>query len=214
MGINAAVLAIFAACAPNVGAATMAGLISHESGWYQFAIGDNDARASYCVPHSRAYPCTYADAIRIASTLRSQGHNIDAGLMQVNSANWPTYGLTVENVFDPCSNLRAGSTILQRAYEGALYHFPPGDAALTHALSAYNSGGYYASLAYAADVMSRARAVQPPAPPIIAYSLPIVYQRPALPARAPTPPTPMPLRYRLPATLPSVLISSHTDLSP
>src|SRR3546814_15029492 len=38
--------------------------------------------------------------------------SFDAGLMQINSANFARLGLTPETVFDPCTNLRAGAHVL------------------------------------------------------------------------------------------------------
>jgi type IV secretion system protein VirB1 len=139
----------------------MAGLIEHESSWKVYAIGDNDAHRSY-------FPTDYRSAVRIATNLRAQGHNIDAGLGQVNSDNWSRFGLTAQTVFNPCLNVHAGSIILLEAYKGALTRFAPGDEALTHALSAYNSGGYYASMGYASAVIGNARAVSFPPPAIAA----------------------------------------------
>jgi type IV secretion system protein VirB1 len=160
-------LALLERCAGSVGHQTMAGLIEHESGWYPYAIGDNTAKRSYA-------PKSYQDAVRLAITLRQQGHDIDAGLAQINDTNWATYHLDEFSVFDDCRNVAAGSTILARAYGGALYHFPAGDDALRHALSAYNSGKYYASLGYANGVIDNALSVRfqyvthPPSPAPVA----------------------------------------------
>ncbi len=55
----------------------------------------------------------------------------DAGLMQVNSANWKQYGLTADP-FNPQKNIAAGVAILEADY--AKYGY------LEYALEAYNSG--------------------------------------------------------------------------
>src|SRR5690348_3172623 len=56
-------------------------------------------------------PETAAEAVRIARQLLSEGHRIDAGVMQVTDHNWAAYGLTVETVFDPARNICAGARI-------------------------------------------------------------------------------------------------------
>lgn len=166
MVLSAAALTLLLNCArplenhaQPVGVQTMAGLIEHESGWTQLAIGDNTARVAYCVPGGRSYPCTYQQAVAIATTLRQEGHSIDAGFAQINSANWPGYGINAASVFNACTNLHVGADILTRAYRGALAYFPSGDDALTHALSEYNSGDFYASLGYSHAVIGQARGV-------------------------------------------------------
>src|SRR3546814_7647533 len=67
-----------------------------------------------------------------------RGASFDAGLMQINSANFARLGLTPETVFDPCTNLRAGAHVLTDNYRRA------SDAGradpLRAALSEYNSG--------------------------------------------------------------------------
>ena len=119
-------------CAPHVAPVTSLAIIKVESGGDPWAIGDNDARHAY-------FPRSYADAVALARDLLARGHNIDAGLMQVNSGNWTTYGLTPETVFDPCTNVNAGAAILSRSYRTAI-HYYSGREALFHAFEIYNSG--------------------------------------------------------------------------
>ena len=180
MTLSAAALALLVSCAPSVGSATMAGLIEQESGWKQFAIGDNTARKSY-------FLASQGQAAATARVLIAFGHNIDAGFAQINSDNWRAYGLTPDSIFDPCTNIRAGAEILARNYRGALYHFPPGDIALAHALSAYNSGHYYASMSYAASVIGDARRITFP-PPALSVVLRVAAAPPkTMHASKPTP---------------------------
>ena len=80
-----------------------------ESGLYPTALHDNTTGQSF-VPESAA------EAIALASTLHAQGHSLDAGLMQLNDANWSRLGLTAETVFDPRRNVCAGVIILAEAY--------------------------------------------------------------------------------------------------
>ena len=141
--------AVLARCAPNVGPVTMSAVVVHESGANPYAIGDNTARRSY-------FPRDAESAVRLASGLLSAGHNLDLGYAQINSSNFAAYGLDVTRAFDPCTNVATGSRILRTAYGGARVRFGAGQVALEHALSAYNSGGYYANMGYAREVYATA----------------------------------------------------------
>jgi type IV secretion system protein VirB1 len=131
-------------CAPRVAPVTALAVIKVESGGNPWAIGDNDARRSY-------FPRSYQDAVSLARGLLAQGHNIDAGLMQVNSANWSTYGLTPETVFDPCTNVNSGAAILRKSYAAASRNYS-GREALFHAFEIYNSGRANGAWRYANEV--------------------------------------------------------------
>jgi type IV secretion system protein VirB1 len=144
---------LFASCAPAVGPTTLAAIVSYESDTQPWAIGDNTAHRSY-VLDSRAA------AESRAGELLAAGHNLDLGLMQINTVHLGQNGLRLANVFDPCTNVTAGSSILRGAYHAAVRRFGPGQDALTHALSAYNTGSLFAGGAYAAGVRARAAALQ------------------------------------------------------
>ncbi len=123
-------------CAPNVAPETIAAIIHVESGGDALALGVNG-------PVKRqARPTNIAEAARQAHYYMGLGYSVDLGLMQINSNNLPGLGFTVEQVLEPCNNLRAGSRILSRGYIGAVKQFGPGQAALRAALSVYNTGNY------------------------------------------------------------------------
>lgn len=123
-------------CAPWVAHQTMAAIVRTESGFRPLAIGINGgARLS-------RQPETKAEAVATAKWLIANGYNIDMGLGQVNSANLPKIGLTVENAFDPCQNIAASATILQGNYQAAKRKTVDEQAALHAALSAYNTGSF------------------------------------------------------------------------
>jgi len=84
------------------------------------------------------------------------GHSLDIGLSQVNSANLPKLGISVRDAFDPCVNLRAGSTILGADYGAAANQFGSGQYALRRALGAYNSGSLYAGQGYVNAILAAA----------------------------------------------------------
>jgi type IV secretion system protein VirB1 len=149
MLIPAALAALFASCAPRVGPVTIGAIVAYESGVRPYAIGDNTVRRSY-------FPVSRWRAEAIAAELLSEGHNIDVGYAQVNSANFSPFGLSVHSAFEPCTNLAVGSAILRRAYAEAARRYGTGQVALVHALSAYNTGGYWAGLGYARSVYAAA----------------------------------------------------------
>jgi type IV secretion system protein VirB1 len=123
-------------CAPNVAPTTIAAIIQVESGGNSFALGVNGPISN------RPHPHNAAEAARLARHYMAQGYSVDLGLMQINSGNLRGLGYSVEQILDPCTNLKAGSRILSRGYSGATKRFGQGQAALKAALSAYNTGNY------------------------------------------------------------------------
>jgi type IV secretion system protein VirB1 len=136
-------------CAAGVAPRTMAAVVSVESGGWPLTIHDNSANRSYRFDDR-------PNAEATARKLLAAGHNIDLGLAQINSSNLAGLGLTPAQVLDPCTNLRAGASILERAYVSAARRFGAGQAALRFALSAYNSGSLFAAPQYARRVAQAA----------------------------------------------------------
>ncbi len=122
-------------------------VIEVESHGQVTAIHDNTA-------HSTQVPHSLPEAVRLASDLIRQGHRIDVGLMQINVDVWLKRSeFPIEEAFDPCTNIRIGSTILQGDYARALNAYKTPKLALWHALSAYNSGSDWRGLGYAERVL-------------------------------------------------------------
>lgn len=117
-------LLLIATCAPMVSPQVMKAVVIEESRGHPYAI--HAAGSSH-------FPETKDKAVRLASKLLKEGVRIDAGLAQINSENWEWLGLSVETVFEPCINVRAGERVLLAGY-------------VTHpftkeaALSRYNTG--------------------------------------------------------------------------
>lgn len=126
--------AIIAQCAYNTHPDTVKAIIKVESAGNPLAIGVNygGGRAQK--------PKTAQEAAQIARNLIANGKNIDMGLMQINSANMKRLGLTPEQLFDPCQNIRVGTKILSANYVQAVRLHGIGEQALRAALSAYNTG--------------------------------------------------------------------------
>lgn len=132
-------LALILACAPpEVAPQTIQAIIQVESRGDPLAIGINlpeqDSRS--------AHPTSVATAMRVVKAVLAQGGSVDLGLMQVNNRNLRPLGYGIEQMFDPCTNIRAGALILQEAYGRAVQVLPPGQLALRAALSAYNTGNF------------------------------------------------------------------------
>jgi type IV secretion system protein VirB1 len=83
----------------------LAGIAEHESGLRPFAIHDNATGQS-------VFPDDKAAAIATAESLISQGHSVDLGLFQINSANLGWLDLTVPAAFNPCRSAQAGAAVL------------------------------------------------------------------------------------------------------
>lgn len=153
-------LAVFAqlaaSCAPSVHVDTLAAVARTESGFRANAIHDNTERRSYS-PRSRA------EAIAIATELVGvRRHSVDLGLMQINSANLPALGMTVEDAFDPCRSVAAGARVLVAGFRPPAAGEDP-QPALLQALSRYNTGHPLRGFAngYVAKVQASARQVVP-----------------------------------------------------
>lgn len=144
--------ALITQCAPDVGYSTMAAIIKVESGGYPWAIGDNTMRQAV-----KPAPRNYAEAVWLAKQLIARGHSIDMGLAQVNSRNLPKLGLSVEEVMEPCTNIRTGAYIVKGFYADAVRKYGYGERALLHALSGYNTGSLYNGAPYVQRILVAAR---------------------------------------------------------
>lgn len=147
-------------CGPAVAPSTTRAIIAVESGGNPYAIGDNTLKKSFS-------PKTKQEAVRLAVKLLAQGHNLDLGLMQVNSCHLKTGKFALEELFDPCRNITIGTTILADFYRKHNTG-EPRSLVLFKALSAYNTGsawrgpGYVNKVLKAAGVPYRLTVTNPP----------------------------------------------------
>jgi type IV secretion system protein VirB1 len=149
----AAALALAAQCAPAVAPETLLSVVQVESRFDPLAIGVNGT------PRMPVEPTSVDDAVAKAAALIKAGRNIDLGLAQINSKNLSWLGLSLAEVFEPCTNLRAAARILQDGYGRSDAARVGEQAALATALSYYNTGhpargftnGYVAKVASAAE---------------------------------------------------------------
>jgi len=131
----------FLACASNVASITLRAIARVESRDNPLAIHVNGIREQ--PPPARSAQ----QAARVAETYIARGYSVDIGLMQVNSRHLAVIGVTVEQLLDPCTNIRAAATILTTDYAAAVRTRGDGQSALQLALSAYNTGNFYRGFA-------------------------------------------------------------------
>jgi type IV secretion system protein VirB1 len=170
-------------CGSTVAPQTLLAIIRVESGGKTLAIHVNGAKDQ--PPPARSE----ADATATADIWIARGYSVDLGLMQVNSRNLPALGFNVADMFRPCTNIRAGASILTANYLSALTKRSDPQSALQAALSAYNTGtfdrGFYNG--YVAKYYGSGAA---PIPLIVTAGL-----KPAGPTLPPNPYTADPIIY-------------------
>lgn len=154
----AAVLALATTCGnPLVAPRFLVQEALVESGLDPLAIHDNAAGIAL-------HPSTAEEAAKLAAQLEAQGHDFDAGLMQINRRNWQWLGVNAQTAFDPCTSIGAA-------------------AALFVSISKYNtgngSGGF--TNGYVTKVLAAGRAMTIGAPP------PVTQPVPSAPVAAPAP---------------------------
>jgi type IV secretion system protein VirB1 len=131
------IAAALLACAATVAPVTLEAIVRVESGGNPLALNVNHLAGPQ--PH----PATLAEAVSLAESYIGQGYSVDLGLMQVNSRNLAALGTSIEQIFDPCTNLRSGGAILTASYTQAVRGHGEGQIALQAALSAYNTGNFH-----------------------------------------------------------------------
>lgn len=120
-------------CIVDVHPITIQRIIAVESGGNQLALNVNGAKQPSPAKSK-------SEAIQLARKYINRGYSVDLGLMQINSRNLSRYGITLENVFDPCVNINTGSRILHNAFDIASKSNREPQTALQVALSMYNTG--------------------------------------------------------------------------
>ncbi|MBN6059390.1 lytic transglycosylase domain-containing protein [Aggregatibacter actinomycetemcomitans] len=117
---------LIATCAPLIHPDTALSVIKEESQLNQFAIGVVDGWIKQ--------PTDLESALLAVQELEADGKNYSLGLMQVNKNNFDTYGVTAEQMFEPCHNLQVAQQILQDCYQRG--------ESVNNALSCYYSGNF------------------------------------------------------------------------
>lgn len=107
-------MAMVAQCSPSMHPAIVQAIVKTESSFNPFAIGVNRGGNRLA-----RQPSNFGEAVQTAKRLLAQGANIDMGLGQINSANMNWLNLSVEQAFNPCSNLKALQHVYLTCYDKA-----------------------------------------------------------------------------------------------
>lgn len=135
--ISEIILAMIPLCAPDVAPNTLVQLMHVESAGDPLAIhvnGIGNVKAS-----------SQGEATALLRRYLSAGYSVDVGLMQINSGNFKALGYgeaELEHLFDPCTNIAAGASILKAFYLKAQQFYADDTRALSAAISAYNTGDF------------------------------------------------------------------------
>ena len=154
-------IALALACSPAVHSGTALALVHTESSLNPHAIGVVGGWLE-------RQPQTKAEALATARQLQREGWNFSVGLAQINRHNLPRLHLTLEDAFDPCSNLQSMQTVLKDCFDRASISSGDQQHALRRALSCYYSGNFKTGFdhGYVRRVVSRAQTpAKDPQPP-------------------------------------------------
>ena len=141
------IAALQSSCLPAVPLTTLNAIIRVESGGNPNAMQIDFPRTllkQWHLPEGtlrlKRQPTTAREALVWLNYFERHGISVDLGLMQVSTAEAQRRGLPVESLLDPCFNLRAGWQILDSAFQLETKTYGPGQEALQHAISRYNTG--------------------------------------------------------------------------
>ena len=139
--------ALRARCLPNVPDSTLQAIVQVESGANPNAMQIDfpqrllkDWRLGPGVLRLARQPKDRQEAAEWLSYFQNFHIFVDLGLMQVSTAEAQRRGIAPVTLLEPCTNLQAGWQVLQDAYQQEIKVYGPGQAALEHALSRYNTG--------------------------------------------------------------------------
>lgn len=139
--------AIAAACAPDIPLATLRAIARAESAFHPYALSLDYPRRTAREQGFGAgeiflarQPTDLAEARAWTHWLLERGRSASIGLVQISTQHAADLGITVDQLFDPCTNLRAGARVLTAEYQSAAAVRGEGQDALQQALSKYNSG--------------------------------------------------------------------------
>jgi type IV secretion system protein VirB1 len=145
------IAALQSRCLPTVPLTTLKAIIRVESGGNPNAMQIDFPRVlleQWHLPEGtlriKRQPATQREALEWLEYFERRNISVDLGLMQVSTAEARRRGLPAESLprllSNPCFNLRFGWQILDSAYQVEVNTYGPGQKALQHAISRYNTG--------------------------------------------------------------------------
>lgn len=130
-------------CIPDSDRLTVTALAQTESAFHPYALSLNYPETlarQMGLPPGRVYlkqqPRTKREAEHWAEELEMQGITLSVGLLQVNRQ----HGYTLDQLLDPCENLKIGWRLFVEKYNRAVQQAGEGQRALRLAMSDYNTG--------------------------------------------------------------------------
>ena len=136
-----------AACAPDVPIVTLRSIAHAESAFRPYALSvDYPLRTARRLGFNNGgiflerQPKSLAEARAWTHWLLRHGRSVSIGIMQISTQRAADLGVTPDQLFDPCTNIRAGAQMLTAKYRQAAAELGEGQEALRQALSLYNSG--------------------------------------------------------------------------
>jgi type IV secretion system protein VirB1 len=130
------ITALIHQCAPAVAPVVVEAIMRTESSFDPLALHINGGA------RLRSPPRTASQAAAWSQWLIDRGYSVDMGLMQINSRNLASLGLSAADAFEPCQNIKAGAAILTAEYGKSVRASGAGSRALLQAISAYNTGTF------------------------------------------------------------------------
>jgi type IV secretion system protein VirB1 len=134
-------------CAPTAPLSTLAAIISAESSGNPSAIQIDFPKALLrgwgLTPGTlrlQRQPIDANEAGEWIAYLNAHRISVDVGMMQVSTDEAVRRHIAPNALLDPCTNIRTGWSILEDDYKIEVNRFGPGQVALQHALSRYNTG--------------------------------------------------------------------------
>lgn len=138
-----------AKCAPTAPVPTLRAIARVESALYPLALSVNyperaaaELRLGEGAVRLSRQPRSVEEALAWIRWLKSRRQTVSVGLMQINTEHLPALGVRIEQLFDPCTNIRTGWVILSSKLDQARRRFGNTATTIRAALSSYNSGNW------------------------------------------------------------------------
>lgn len=134
-------------CVPTAPLTTLSAIVSAESSGNPIALQidfPNRLVRQWRLPPGTLrlmrQPNNAKEALEWIDYLNAWGVSVDVGLMQVSTDEAARRHIPTAALLDPCTNVRTGWAILADDYQLEVRTSGPGQAALQHAISRYNTG--------------------------------------------------------------------------